>query len=132
MDEVERAQQEVRRILGRIATHRWINLWVPHGFSVEDVESELRRNPFAEDLPSVRVTAFLDMPVVYRPKNGRAHTADRTIVETLHAWIQHEAEDAFRLELLRWDVEPNKDPTPRGDPNGPDQRWTVKAIFEAN
>jgi hypothetical protein len=39
----------VRDLLKEIREHRWLNLYVPHGFELEDVTVEQRPNLFAPE-----------------------------------------------------------------------------------
>jgi hypothetical protein len=103
---------------------------VPHGFAVVALESERRENVFSSVLTHAGVSTTLDAAVVYRPLNGRAHTADREILASLRAWVEHLAARHGRVELVDWILRPDVDPEPAGDPNGPGQQWSVSAVFD--
>ncbi len=124
------AEATIRELLESILGSRYLNIHVPHGFAVAALDSEERENPFTSALRYVRFNATIDAPVVYKPLNGRAHTADREILDKLKAWIEQLAASKGRVDLVDWQVRPLEDPEPKGDPDGPDQRWTVTAAFD--
>lgn len=120
----------MRELFESILASRYLHVHVPHGFAVAALESEQRENPFTPALPYVRVRATVDAPVVYKPLNGRAHTADRDILDNLKTWVEQLAASEDRVDLVDWQVRPLEDPQPKGDPDGPDQRWTIRAAFD--
>lgn len=124
------AEAMIRELFESILESRYLHIHVPHGFRVAMLESELRENPFTSALQYVRVNATIDAPVVYKPLNGRAHTANREILDRLRAWIEELAASRRLVDLVDWHVTPREDPEPKRDPHRPDQRWTVAAAFD--
>lgn len=112
--DLESAEDVVRGILERISGHRWLNLWVPHGFTTLDVTAERRPSFFPERFEHVRVTALLHLPVVFNVRNSRATTANRENLDRLRRWMEAECAGDFpRVELVDWEVSPKDDPAPR-------------------
>lgn len=123
------AEDVVRGILGRIAEHRWVNLWVPHGFETLGVSGERRPSFFPEGAEHIQATALLEVPVVFNVRNSRATTASRENLVHLRRWVEAEClEDVARVELVDWDVSPEDGPAPRKR-DEPDQMWRVVASF---
>lgn len=131
----------VRDLLKEIREHRWLNLYVPHGFELEDVTVEQRPNLFApETLTEWSVIAELSVPVIYAPDSSRIPVraslpACRHNLDGLRAWISDRAyrDPIGRLGLHAWDVTPDEAPAPYladGRPAGPPARWSVAATFD--
>jgi hypothetical protein len=125
------AEVAVVELFESILASRYLHVHVPHGFTVAALDSEERENPFTAVLRHVRVNATVDAPVVYKPLNGRAHTADREILDALKAWIEQLAANRGRIDLVDWQVRPVDDPDPR-NLDEPDQRWTITAAFDVH
>jgi hypothetical protein len=123
------AERRVREMLDSIAAERWLNLHVPHGFRTDVVFSQQHPNLFSAAIGHVEVEVGLTLPVVYTAKNGRAHKATHSNLDALRGWIEHRA-GYMGIKLVGWQVKPDEDPEPKGDPNGPDQHWRVLATFE--
>jgi hypothetical protein len=123
------AERRVRGLLDSIEHDRWLRLRVPHGFRTDVIFSEQRPNVFTDVIGHVGVGVGLTVPVVYDAKNGRAHRATRANLDGLRAWIEERAAE-IGIELVDWIVKPDVDPQPKGDPDGPDQRWSVLASFD--
>jgi hypothetical protein len=128
--DLDSAEDLVRGILERISGHRWLNLWVPHGFTALDVSAERRPSFFPEGNEHVRATTLLQLPVVFNVRNSRATTASRENLDRLRQWMEAECVGDFaRLELVNWEVSPKDDPAPRKRDEA-DQVWQVVASFD--
>jgi hypothetical protein len=135
------AQAFLQRILDDIDRHRWRDLHVPHGFSLERISGCWIGNPFTPGaLGHSRVTVRLAVPVIYSPEwsAGRLKAtlpACRENLDTLCAWIRAHARDTAGplVELVDWEVSPDEAPAPYGPdgtPNGPPPDWSVRAVFD--
>ena len=130
---VDTAMEEVEELLADVAAYKWLNIRVPHGFELVELETKQLPVVFPEGVRHFRVLATLDLPVVFQAKNGRAHKADRGNLEELRLLIEEAcaSNSASRIELCHWSVQPKKDPQPRRDLSQPDQHWRVTAEFKA-
>lgn len=137
----ELVEETVRELLREIHEHPRLNLYVPHGFELEDVTIRERPNFFApETLTEWSVTAQLSVPVIYNADSSRIPVraslpACRDNLERLRSWIADRAyhDPIGRLGLDAWDVTPDEAPAPYlpdGKPAGPPAHWSVTAEFE--
>jgi hypothetical protein len=134
--------EAVRDLLKEIREHRWLNLYVPHGFELDDLTVKERPNIFApETLSEWSISAGLSVPIIYTPDSSgfplRASLpARRDNLDKLRSWIADRAyrDPIGRLGLHAWDVTPDEAPAPYlpdGKPAGPPAHWWVTATFEA-
>lgn len=137
----ELVESTVRDLFEEIHEHPRLNLYVPHGFELEDVTVEERPNLFApETLTEWSITAQLSVPVIYTPDSCRipilaSLPACRDNLDRLRSWITDRAyrDPLGRLELYVWDVTPDEAPAPYlpdGKPAGLPAHWSVAATFE--
>lgn len=126
----DRSTRLVHQVLDEISDHRWLNLHVPHGFTVEDVHVE-EGNPAHGDFASRRVVARLDVPVVYTPRNGRASKVWLGNLINLRSWISQLAGTSGPGALIDWQVEHDSKLSPRHHPPDPDRAWAITATFTA-
>lgn len=137
------ATDAVRTVFAEIHGHPRRDLVVPHGFEVDDIEVEERRNPFApEVLRHWRVAATLRVPVLYSPDSSRGIVraslpAHRENLDALREWVAVglRTVPARRAELRWWRVTPGEPPAPylpNGEPNGPPADWTVTAVIDVH
>lgn len=134
-------EQTVRDLLKEIREHPRLNLYVPHGFELEDVTVEERPNLFApETLTEWLIAARLSVPIVYTPDSSRVPVraslpARRENLDKLRSWMTDRAhhDPIGRLGLHGWDVIPDEAPAPYladGKPTGPPANWSIMATFE--
>ena len=134
-------EDQIRMLLRRIATDRWRDLHVPHGFEVEEVDGHVVANPFAPSFRRhSRVKAKLSVPIIYTPEwrwgaTRAALPASRENVVRLREWIAALARmtPGHSIEMRAWQVAPDVAPAPylpSGEPNGPPPDWSVTAVFK--
>lgn len=119
-------QALVEDILEAIKENEHRNRWVPHGFKVISVVTEMAPSFFPEGAEHAEVKLRIEVPVIYSVRNSRAAMpAKRDNLSSLRAWIEKELRDrATRLEISGWEVSPDREPEP--DPNA---MWTVNAVI---
>jgi hypothetical protein len=134
-------KETVRDLLMEIHEHPRLNLYVPHGFELDDLTAEERPNIFApETLSEWSISADLSVPIIYTPDASRIPVraslpARRDNLDKLRSWITDRAyrDPIGRLGLHAWDVTTDEAPAPYlpdGKPAGPPANWSVTATFE--
>lgn len=137
----ELVESTIRDLFNEIHEHPRLNLYVPHGFELEDVTVEERPNFFApETLTEWSIAAQMSVPVIYTPDSSRVPVraslpACRHNLDRLRSWITDRAyhDPIGSLGLHAWDVTPEEAPAPYlpdGKPAGPSAHWSVTATFE--
>lgn len=137
----EIAESVVRDLFEEIHGHPRLNLYVPHGFELEDITVEERPNFFSpETLTEWSISAQLSVPVIYTPDSSSVPVraslpAANHNLDKLRSWITERAyhDPIGRLGLHAWDVAPDEAPAPYlpgGKPAGRPAHWSVTATFE--
>jgi len=127
----------VTNLLDEIHEHRWLNLYVPHGFELVEVRAEPFDDPFESGPHWSRVYVTLSMPVVYNAgwsleRGLRAQLpAQRDIPDKLRQWVEAAAREGpgHFVELVDWSLSPDEDPEPGNRRTAP-PRWTVVAVLD--
>ena len=136
----ENVEARVRQVLEGINTHRWRDLSVPHGFTLEAVTVDEYPNEFAPaaGMTERRVTTYLRVPVIYSADPRfiplrAALPAQRGNLDALQTWIDSRVREVFGSgRLSEWTVTPARPPHPYfpdGTPNGPPSAWSVRAVI---